>query len=123
MQVANLGTFSISLAVKNMQSSLSFYEALGFQVIDGGHVNSGFPDTEKSKWRILASQETKIGLFEGMFPENILTFYPPDVRAIQRDLKASGIPVLKEADETTQGPESIILEDPDGNRILLDQQS
>ena len=92
-------------------------------VIDGGHINSGFPDTEHSKWRILASQETKIGLFEGMFPENILTFYPPDVRSIQRDLKASGIPLLKEADESTQGAESIILEDPDGNRILLDQQS
>lgn len=121
MQTSNLGPFSISLNVRDINRSLAFYEALGFAVVDGGHVNAGFPDTEDAKWRILASQKTNIGLFQGMFPENILTFNPSDVRSIQRNLKAQGVPVLKEADASTDGPDSIILEDPDGNRILLDQ--
>ncbi len=117
----SLGPFSISLAVKDISASLVFYEALGFTVIDGGHLNDGFPDTTDTKWRILATQKTKIGLFQGMFPKNILTFNPTDVRSIQKHLRSSGIGMLKEADENTEGPESVILEDPDGNRILLDQ--
>ncbi len=116
-----LGHFSISLAVKDIITSLDFYEKLGFKIVDGGHINNGFPDSEETKWRILACDQVTIGLFQGMFPQNILTFNPSDVRSLQKQLKAQGVHLLKEANENSTGPDSVILEDPDGNRILLDQ--
>ncbi|MDX5583679.1 MAG: VOC family protein [Aureibaculum sp.] len=116
-----LGQFSVSLTVKDLKASLSFYEILGFEVIEGGHTNKGFPDSEKSKWRILKSGDTVIGLFQGMFPDNILTFNPTNVRGIQKHLKSKNIALVKEADPNTEGPESIVLMDPDGNQLLIDQ--
>ncbi len=116
-----LGTFSVSLAVKDMEASLKFYGALGFEIVDGGHVNEAFPDTDKHKWRILQNGTTNIGLFEGMFDHNIMTFNPKDVRAIQKVLKANGISLIKEADESKEGPDHVILLDPDGNQIMFDQ--
>lgn len=116
-----LGAFSLSLPVKDMEASLSFYQKLGFEVIDGGHMNKGFPDGEGTSWRILKEGNTVIGLFQGMFEDKILTFVPKDVRAIQKELKAKGIPMIKEADESTTGPEHIIMTDPDGNQIMMDQ--
>ena len=121
MQQIALGNFSVSLAVQDMERSLAFYEILGFEVIDGGHKNPGFPDTAESKWRILQSDATRIGLFQGMFKDNILTWNPKDVRGIQRHLKSQGITLVQEADETTTGPAAIMLQDPDGNPILIDQ--
>lgn len=117
----DLGQFSISLAVKNMNSSLDFYQNFGFEIIDGGHMNQGFPDSENSSWRILKSGHTVIGLFHGMFDDNLMTFNPKDVRSIQKELKKKNVALIKEADETTTGPEHIILTDPDGNQIMLDQ--
>ncbi|MEO1008075.1 MAG: VOC family protein [Planctomycetota bacterium] len=120
----NLGAFSISLAVKDLSASRAFYEALGFDVV-GGAVESNY--------LILRNGEATIGLFEGMFEQNILTFNPgwsgvgehpsefPDVREIQRRLRASGLEFHSEADETTTGPASFVLLDPDGNPILVDQ--
>ena len=116
-----LGQFSVSLSVKNMDDSLSFYNVLGFEVIDGGHMNEGFPDGEDSKWRILRSGDAVIGLFHGMFPNNIMTFNPLNVREIQKHLKSEGIDLAKEADEDGQGPDHIIIHDPDGNQFMLDQ--
>lgn len=116
-----LGQFSISLAVKNMDASLDFYQKLGFEIIDGGHMNSGFPDSENSGWRILKSGQTVIGLFYGMFEDNIMTFNPKDVRSIQAELKKHKVALIKEVDENTTGPEHIIMTDPDGNQIMLDQ--
>lgn len=116
-----LGTFSLSLNVADIGESLSFYEILGFKVIDGGHINEGYPDTEETKWRILEHDAVKIGLFQGMFAENILTFNPSDVRSIQRRLKEAGISLSEEADEDGDGPAFITLEDPDGNQIMFDQ--
>jgi catechol 2,3-dioxygenase-like lactoylglutathione lyase family enzyme len=121
MENIDLGQFSVSLPVADMDKSLSFYETLGFEVIDGGHMLEAFPDTEDTKWRILRTGEAVIGLFQGMFPDTIMTFNPLDVRGIQKHLKSEGIELIKEADETTEGPESIILNDPDGNQIMLDQ--
>ena len=117
----DLGQFSISLPVKNMEASLDFYLKLGFEIIDGGHVNKGFPDTNTSSWRILKSGGSVIGLFHGMFENTIMTFNPKDVRSIQKELKSQGVSLIKEADESTEGPEHIILTDPDGNEIMLDQ--
>lgn len=117
----DLGQFSISLAVKNMDTSLDFYKKLGFEIIDGGHMNKGFPDSENSSWRILKSDSVVVGLFHGMFENNIMTFNPKDVRSIQKELKKNNIALIKEADETTSGPEHIIMADPDGNQILIDQ--
>ncbi|MEO9871689.1 VOC family protein [Ekhidna sp.] len=117
----DLGQFSISLAVKSMDVSLDFYQKLGFEIIDGGHMNEGFPDGENSSWRILKSGNTVVGLFYGMFEENIMTFNPADVRNIQAELKKNNISLIKEADESTSGPEHIILTDPDGNQIMMDQ--
>ena len=117
----DLGQFSVSLTVKDINSSKEFYEKLGFQIIDGGHVNEAFPDSENSKWRILQSGVTVIGLFQGMFEHNIMTFNPKDVRSVQRDLQSKGISLIKETDLSTEGPESIVLVDPDGNQILMDQ--
>lgn len=117
-----LGNFSISLAVKDIDKSLGFYEKLGFKVIDGGHINKGFADSDTMKWRILESPSVKIGLFQGMFKENILTFNPKNVLEIQSNLKQNGVAFIKEADENpTDGYISATLSDPDGNQIMLDQ--
>lgn len=117
----NLGQFSLSLSVKDMTASLDFYQKLGFEIIDGGHMNEGFPDSDQSSWRILKSESVVIGLFQGMFDKNIMTFNPKDVRNIQKELKSNDIQIIKEANETTSGPEHIILTDPDGNQIMMDQ--
>jgi catechol 2,3-dioxygenase-like lactoylglutathione lyase family enzyme len=107
-----LGTFSVSLAVRDIGVARAFYEKLGFTVIFG---------VEAERWLILQNGEAKIGLFQGMFEGHILTFNPLDVRAIQRALKAQGVTFTLEADETTTGPAHATLIDPDGNAILLDQ--
>jgi lactoylglutathione lyase len=107
-----LGTFSVSLAVQDLAAARTFYEALGFRRIDGN------PD---QNWLILENGGSKIGLFHGMFDENILTFNPQDARAIQRTLRERGITPVKPADETTEGPAHLVLQDPDGNTILIDQ--
>jgi len=120
----NLGTFSISLAVKDIAASLTFYEKLGFEKV-GGEISQN--------WLILRNGETTIGLFQGMFDRNTLTFNPgwtsqaealekfEDVRQIQQRLKANGLALTNEADESTSGPASVTLIDPDGNPILIDQ--
>ncbi|MCA9869646.1 MAG: VOC family protein [Caldilineae bacterium] len=119
-----LGAFSISLAVKDIQASKTFYEKLGFRSLG----NSGADD-----WMILKNGDHVIGLFQGMFERNILTFNPgwdqnaqplaafTDVRELQQRLKAEGVKLVLEADENTTGPASIMLHDPDGNPILIDQ--
>lgn len=108
----NLGTFSVSLAVKDIQVSKAFYEKFGFSIIEG--------DIEEN-WLILRNENAIIGLFQDMFEDNILTFNPQDVRAIQRELKAAGVVFTQAADESTEGPAHATLVDPDGNQILLDQ--
>ncbi len=120
----NLGIFSISLAVKELEASRTFYEKLGFEVCGG---------EASSKWLILRNGTCTIGLFQGMFERNILTFNPgwdaagrpvasfTDVRQLQQRLKAGGVELKTEADEGTTGPESFVIEDPDGNPILVDQ--
>ena len=80
-----LGTFSVSLGVKDMDRSMDFYKKFGFEVIDGGHMNEEYADTDTEKWRILQNGTTNIGLFQGMFDVNILTFNPKDLRPIQRE--------------------------------------
>ena len=119
-----LGTFSTSLAVKDIHASKEFYEHLGFSVFAG--------DIEKN-YLIMKNEKTVIGLFQGMFENNILTFNPgwdedvntldsyDDVRDIQKQLKNKGIQIETEADETTTGPASFLVVDPDGNTILIDQ--
>ena len=114
----DLGAFSISLAVKDIEASKAFYEQLGFEVFGG--------DIEQN-WLIMANGLTKIGLFQDMFEQNILTFNPgwdqdaqalesfTDVREIQRELKAQGMEFASEADESTTGPAHFIIVDPDGN--------
>lgn len=116
-----LGVFSMSLNVTDIQASLKFYQILGFEVVDGGHVNEDMPDSDEGKWRILENESVKIGLFEGMFDDNIMTFMPPDVRKIQRRLQANGIDLIAEADEDEEGPAAIVLADPDGNLLMFDQ--
>ena len=120
----NLGAFSISLAVKDIQASKAFYEKLGFEAFHG--------DISQN-WLILKNGEHVIGLFQGMFDRNVLTFNPgwtqdaqpldnfTDVRELQRQLKAQGVELLSEADESTAGPASFMLVDPDGNPIYIDQ--
>jgi catechol 2,3-dioxygenase-like lactoylglutathione lyase family enzyme len=120
----NLGSFSTSLAVKDLTKSQAFYEKLGFEPV-GGDVNQN--------WLILKNGEHILGLFQGMFEKNMLTFNPgwdqsgnatdafTDVREIQRELKRQGIHLTSEADEASTGPASITLSDPDGNQILIDQ--
>lgn len=120
----NLGAFSVSLAVKDIKASKDFYEKLGFEVA-GGDISQN--------WVILRNNDHVIGLFQGMFEQNILTFNPgwsqtsetlneyTDVRELQKQLKAEGIELQSEADETTSGPASFIAVDPDGNPILVDQ--
>ena len=119
-----LGAFSISLAVKDIQASRAFYEKLGFTVLGG---------EPEQNWLILRNGGCVIGLFQGMFDRNILTFNPgwdqnadrvegfADVREIQKRLKAEGIELESEADEDGSGPASLTLTDPDGNPILIDQ--
>lgn len=119
-----LGAFSVSLTVKDIAASHAFYEKLGFKPVMG---------EEKQRWLILRNGETTIGLFQGAFPRNTLTFNPgwtsqnqplpefQDVREIQRQLKAQGVKLDTEADEKTKGPASLMLTDPDGNPILVDQ--
>jgi catechol 2,3-dioxygenase-like lactoylglutathione lyase family enzyme len=119
-----LGAFSISLAVKDIGASKSFYEKLGFEVFAGNAAQN---------WLILKNGDHVIGLFQGMFERNILTFNPgwdsnarklpqfTDVRELQRQLKAKGVEFQQEADETTTGPASFIALDPDGNPVLVDQ--
>ena len=117
----NLGNFSISLGVKDLDKSLDLYRKFGFEVIDGGHQNEEYADTETEKWRILQNGKAVIGLFQGMFDMNILTFNPTDLRPIQSALKEHDLEFDYEADMTTSGPCSASLKDPDGNVILLDQ--
>ena len=119
-----LGAFSISLAVKNLEASKTFYEKFGFSVFAGD---------ASQNWLILKNGDHVIGLFQGMFDKNILTFNPgwdqdaqklgtfTDVRELQRKLKAQGVTLMTEADEKTTGPASLIAVDPDGNPILVDQ--
>ena len=119
-----LGAFSISLAVKDLGASRTFYEKFGFTVFGGNAAQN---------WLILKNGPHVIGLFQGMFEKNMLTFNPgwdqdarsvgafTDVRDLQRSLKAQGVALASEADETTTGPASFVAVDPDGNPILVDQ--
>jgi catechol 2,3-dioxygenase-like lactoylglutathione lyase family enzyme len=119
-----LGAFSISLAVRDLAASQSFYEKLGFSVFAGEAVEH---------WLIMRNGTATVGLFQGMFERNILTFNPgwdadarpldtfTDVRELQRLLKAGGVEFVSEADEATSGPASFMVLDPDGNPILVDQ--
>lgn len=119
-----LGAFSISLAVKDLEASRRFYETFGFKVFHGD---------ASQHWLILKNGDHVIGLFQGMFDKNILTFNPgwdqntqklasfTDVRELQRQLKARGVKLIEEADESTAGPAHFTTVDPDGNPILVDQ--
>jgi len=119
-----LGAFSVSLAVKDLAASRAFYEKLGFEAV--------FGEPEQG-WQIMRGGTTTIGLFAGMFERNILTFNPgwdadaqplegyTDVRELQRRLEAQGVEFESKADESTTGPASFIVVDPDGNPILIDQ--
>jgi len=118
------GAFSISLSVKDLEASKSFYEKLGFSVFGGNTAQH---------WLIMKNGDHIIGLFQGMFEKNMLTFNPgwdqdanplasfTDVRDLQRALKAQGVIIQTEADENTSGPASFVIVDPDGNPILIDQ--
>lgn len=122
----DLGAFSISLAVKDLAASRAFYEKLGFEVFGGEATDN---------YLILRNGAAVVGLFQGMFEQNILTFNPgwtseaeplekfTDVREIQRHLKALGLELMSEADESTSGPASLVVVDPDGNPILIDQHT
>lgn len=119
-----LGAFSVSLNVKDLKASKQFYENLGFSVFAG--------EMERN-YLIMKNGKALVGLFQGMFDKNILTFNPGwdesanlldtfiDVRDIQKSLKAKGMELVREADENSTGPESITLIDPDGNPVLIDQ--
>lgn len=120
----DLGNFSVSLAVKDLAASRAFYQALGFEVRGGN---------PEHNWLILQNGGATIGLFQGMFERNLLTFNPgwdaacntlpsfTDVRDLQRNLRRQGIEPTTPADETTTGPASFIVVDPDGNPVLVDQ--
>ena len=119
-----LGAFSISLNVKDIKASKEFYKKLGF-VVTRGDISE--------KWLILKNEDCIIGIFQGMFPKNILTFNPgwnnkaeklpefTDIRDLQRQLKDKGLVPTREADEKTTGPDCFTLEDPDGHTIFIDQ--
>ncbi|RDW16661.1 VOC family protein [Oceanobacillus chungangensis] len=119
-----LGAFSVSLTVKDIHTSKSFYENLGFEIF-GGDITQN--------WLIMKNENCIIGLFQGMFDKNILTFNPgwnenaenlgsfTDIRELQKQLKTKGITMHAEADESSEGPAHFIIEDPDGNQILVDQ--
>jgi lactoylglutathione lyase len=123
-QPTTLGAFSVSLAVKNLEASRAFYEKLDFQEVGGNAAQN---------WLILRNGSVTIGLFQGMFEGNLLTFNPgwnetaqavepfTDVREHQRRLKSKGLTLATEADEQGTGPASLMLADPDGNVILIDQ--
>ncbi len=120
----DLGNFSLSLAVRDIEASKLFYEKLGFTVFGGD---------QSQNWLILKNGDHVIGLFQGMFEKNILTFNPGwnsdaqpvkkfmDVRELQRRLKDRGVKMISEADESSTGPASFMISDPDGNTILVDQ--
>jgi lactoylglutathione lyase len=120
----NLGAFSISLAVKDIHASKAFYEKLGFTTMGGDIAHN---------WTILKNGDHIIGLFQGMFEKNILTFNPgwdqnakevnpfTDVRELQKALKAAGMAFSTEADESTTGPAHFVVIDPDGNPVMVDQ--
>ncbi|EMR05800.1 Glyoxalase-like domain protein [Bhargavaea cecembensis DSE10] len=120
----SIGAFSLSLTVKDLQASKEFYEKLGFSALGGD---------EENGWLILKNEDCVIGLFQGMFEKNMLTFNPGwnssaeevnpfrDVRELQEELKAKGIEFITEADTSTEGPAHFVIEDPDGNPILVDQ--
>ncbi len=119
-----LGAFSISLAVADLDASLAFYQALGFEIVGG---------EAEQNWLILRNGDHTIGLFQGMFDRNMLTFNPGwsphcetldsfmDVREIQKRVKPAGIEPAQEADESGSGPASFVVIDPDGNPVLIDQ--
>jgi catechol 2,3-dioxygenase-like lactoylglutathione lyase family enzyme len=119
-----LGAFSISLAVKNLEVSRDFYQTLGFEVVGGALAQN---------WLILRNGDHTIGLFQGMFEKNMLTFNPgwdksaapvadfTDVRELQHQLKSKGVELAAEADPMATGPASFMVIDPDGNPILVDQ--
>lgn len=119
-----LGAFSVSLAVKDLAKSRAFYESLGFEVVGG---------MQEQNWLIVRNQDHTIGLFQGMFDKNMLTFNPgwdkdnnpldrfTDIREIQTQLEKAGATFLEKADESDVGPGSCIVVDPDGNPILIDQ--
>ncbi|MFC7366622.1 MULTISPECIES: VOC family protein [Bhargavaea] len=119
-----IGAFSLSLTVKDLQASKEFYEKLGFSALGGD---------EESGWLILKNEDCVIGLFQGMFEKNMLTFNPGwnssaeevnpfrDVRELQEELKAKGMQFITEADPSSEGPAHFVIEDPDGNPILVDQ--
>lgn len=119
-----LGAFSVSLAVKDLEASRQFYEKLGF---------TRFAGDPSQNWLILKNGDHVIGLFQGMFEKNMLTFNPgwdndarplaefTDVRELQRQLRADGVAFVSEADESTTGPASFMVVDPDGNPVLVDQ--
>jgi lactoylglutathione lyase len=123
-QPTSLGAFSVSLAVKDLRASRAFYETLGFEKVGGDPAQN---------WLILRNGTVTIGLFQGMFERNLLTFNPgwdeqaqavrefADVREHQRRLKSKGLALTVEADEKSTGPASFMLTDPDGNPILVDQ--
>ncbi len=120
----DLGSFSVSLTVKDIKASRDFYAKLGFEEI-GGDIDQN--------WLILRNRDHVIGLFQGMFDKNMLTFNPgwdqqcaqldsfTDVRELQKQLKSQGVELMDEADESGEGPASFMLVDPDGNPILVDQ--
>jgi lactoylglutathione lyase len=120
----DLGAFSVSLAVKDIEASKLFYEKLGFTVFAGD---------QSQNWLIMKNGNHVIGLFQGMFEKNILTFNPgwnsdaqkleefTDIRQLQSQLKERGVDIISEADENSTGPASFMIVDPDGNTILLDQ--
>lgn len=124
MAQLDLGAFSVSLAVKDLAASKAFYEKLGFEMMGGQPAEN---------WCILKNGDHVIGLFQGMFEDNILTFNPgwdqnaqntgsfTDLRDLQKQLKAQGLELMSEADEASEGPASLMLQDPDGNTILIDQ--
>ena len=119
-----LGTFSVSLSVKDIEVSKAFYEKLGYAVFHG--------DIDQN-WLIMKNETSTIGLFQGMFEKNILTFNPgwdsnantldtfTDIRELQKNLKDKGLELIREVDKNTSGPGSLTLLDPDGNPILIDQ--
>ena len=116
-----LGSFSVSLVVKDIEASTKFYENLGFEVVDGQFNYDDQVQLEPGQyWIMLENGDTKIGLFQGMFEENVLTWNPPDARAIQAHLKENGVPIDLEA-TGFDGPATVMLSDPDGNQIMLDQ--
>ena len=122
--IMELGAFSVSLAVKDIEASKLFYEKLGFKAFMGD---------QSQNWLIMRNGEHVIGLFQGIFEKNLLTFNPgwnneaqpikefTDVRVLQRQLKERGVNLISEADESAAGPGYMMMVDPDGNTILIDQ--